>query len=420
MRSSILAVVFVGLAMPAAVGRQVDGENAAVMQSPGFVAGVLRSTRKLAGPPAPLTPIDDLLAKPVDLSFRVASLRDLAAGIEQAVDCDVWFDRRALEEAGFDLDDAIVTAESHGIPLAHFLTRTLQDCDLDWTVADGGIEITTREAAFESLCTHIYDVSDLCDGAAGLQTLIAVVSGAIAPHTWEQCGGDGAIAMDLTDDAASLVVQQTLAVQRRVAGFLDGLRRLESEPAGERQTRSAEGYWCDSERTVAIRTALARPAKGRVEFAEASLRDVADSLTEASGVPIVLDVRSVDDAGIDIDEPRISFEGRSLPLGRLLDRILRDVSMAFVVEGDQIVITTADAASERFSVAIYPVDRHIAKGRDMERIAAMLQSNVTPDMWEEMGGPAYLRAVDGDAPCLVVSHTTGGHRAVAGFLGSLK
>lgn len=420
MRCAVLVVTLACLAMPVAHGRQSDGGNATSVESPGVAPGVLRSTRKLAQPPASLTPLDDLLAKPVDLSFRVASLRDVAADIERAVGCDVSFDMRALGEAGIDLDDGIVTAQSHGIPLAYFLTRTLHDCDLDWTVQDGGIEITTREAASQTLFAHIYDVSDLCDGDDSLQTLMAVVSAVIDIPTWEQNGGAGAINIDLTDDAASLVVRNTLAVQRRIAGLIDRLRRLKAQPAGERQPLAAEGWWCDSERTVAIRTALARPAKGKVEFTVESLRDVADRLAEASGVPIVLDMRTLFDGGIDIDDLTISFEGRNQPLGRLLDRMLRDVSMAFVVEDDQIVITTADTADFRFSAAIYPVDRLLAKGRDMQRLATMLQANVTPESWEEVGGPACLRAVGGDAPCLVVSHTTAGHRAVSEFLGALK
>jgi hypothetical protein len=56
----------------------------------------------------------------------------------------------------------------------------------------------------------------------------------------------------------------------------------------------------------------------------------------------------------------------------------------------------------------------------MQAFTTMLEANVTPNTWEQAGGPAVLRAVGGDAPCLVVSHTTAGHRAVAEFLGSLK
>ncbi|MGB8853512.1 MAG: PEGA domain-containing protein [Pirellulales bacterium] len=385
---------------------------------PVLATGKLTSPRKLAQPPAPLTPIDDLLAKPVDLSFSEVSLHDVAAGIEQAVGCDVSFDRLPLD--GVDLNEPRVATQSHRTPLASFLNRMLHDHDLDWTVQDGGIEITTREAASTNLFTHMHDVSDLCDEANELQTLIDVVTSVIAPETWEQAGGEGVISMDLTNDAASLVVRQTLAVQREITGFLDRLRRLESQPAGERQTLSAEGYWSDSDRTASIRRALEQKLKGKVSFDQKSLRDVVADLTEASGVPVVLDTRGCHDAGIDLDEPIISFTGRDLPLGRLLDRMLRDVAMAFVVEDDQIVVTTADAAAVRVSVAIYPIDRLLAKGRGMQGIVDMLQANVMPVTWEPQGGWGVVRPVDGDAPCLVVLQTTAGHRAVDAFLTSLR
>ena len=387
---------------------------------PGFPFGELTSTRKLAQPPAPLTPIDDLLAKPVNVSFSAASLRDLAAGIEQAVGCDVSFDRRPLDEAGVDLDEPLVTAQSHGIPLASFLDRTLHDHELDWTVQDGGIEITTREAAAANLFTHLHDVSDLCDGVDEIQTLMDLVMSVIAPETWEHVGGAGSMNSDLTDDAASLVVRQTLAVHRGIAGLLDRLRRFKSQPAGERQPLSAEGYWGDSDRAASIRNALEQKLKGKLTFNEESLRDVAARLTEASGVPVVLDTRACEAAGIDLHEPLISFTGRDLTLGRLLDRLLRDVAMAFVVEDDQLVLTTADAAAERFAVAIYPVDQLLAKGRDIQAIVSMLERNVSPDTWESVGGAGRAMPIGGDAPCLVVLQTTAGHRAVAEFLGSLK
>lgn len=386
----------------------------------GIPSGKLTSTRKLAQPPAPLTPIDHLLAKPVNVSFSYASLRDLAARIEQAAGCDVSFDRRPLDEAGVDLNESLVTAQSHGIPLASFLDRTLHDHELDWTVQDGGIEITTGRAASENLFTHLHDVSDLCDGADEIQTLMDLVMSVIARDTWFQAGGAGSVHSDLTDDAASLVVRQPLAVHRGIAGFLYRLRRFKSQPAGERQPLSAEGYWGDSERAVSIRNALEQKLIGTVTFNHESLRDVATRLTKASGVPVVLDTRAYDDAGVDVNAALISFKGRDLTLGRLLDRLLRDVAMAFVVEDDQLVLTTADAAAERFAVAIYPVDRLLAKGRDWERIIEMLQSNVMPATWEPQGVNGMAIPVGGDAPCLVVRQTTAGHRAVAEFLGSLK
>jgi hypothetical protein len=48
-----------------------------------------------------------------------------------------------------------------------------------------------------------------------------------------------------------------------------------------------------------------------------------------------------------------------------------------------------------------------------------MTSTVEPDSWDTVGGPAAVRLVDGDVPCLVVRHSTAGHRAVHGLLESL-
>ena len=57
--------------------------------------------------------------------------------------------------------------------------------------------------------------------------------------------------------------------------------------------------------------------------------------------------------------------------------------------------------------------------RTVGSLAELVASVVKPDTWDVVGGPAVVRAVDGDVPCLIVSQTTAGHRQVLELLESL-
>ena len=410
---------------PGAGGAPAAPADARVFAGPGITPPApkvpgLRSRRTLAQPLAALTPIDALLDKPVEqaFDFQETPLRAVSSQIGEAAGVDVAFDRRALEAAGLDLEATTVTARVAGLPLASLLDAVCRDFGIAWTVRDRDVVVTTREAAQEQLLVHVHDVSDLITDDA--QLLIDVIQNCVAPQTWDTVGGPGAIRPDGTKDGAFLVVIHTLDVHRQVAAFLARLRALKAIPAGTRGPLAAEGYWNDSPQTVAIRQALDRVVPGPIEFAETPLRAALAEIGKVGGIAIAVDMKSLEEAGIDLDATTLSGRFRELPLARLLERLLDEVGLVASVERDQLVVTTKESAHQHLSVAIYPIDRLLVAGRDGQAIVDLLQTTVSPEQWDVVGGPAVARFLDGDAPCLVVEHTTAGHRAVAAFLGSLR
>ena len=410
---------------PGAGGAPAAPADSRVFAGPGITPPApkvpgLRSRRTLAQPLAALTPIDALLDKPVEkaMDFQETPLDAVARRIGEAAGVDVAFDRRALEAAGLDLEATTVTARWAGLPLASLLDTVCRDFGITWTVRDRDVVVTTLETAQEQLLVHVHDVSDLITDDC--QILIDVIQGSVAAHTWDTVGGPGAIRPDGTKDGAFLVVIHTLDVHRQVAGFLARLRTLKATPAGTRGPLAAEGYWNDSPQTVAIRQALDRVVPGPIEFAETPLRAALAEIEKVGGVAIAVDSGSLTAAGIDLDATTLSGRFRELPLARLLERLLDEVGLVASVERDQLVVTTKESAHQHLSVAIYPIDRLLVAGRDGQAIVDLLQTTVSPEQWDVVGGPAVARFLDGDAPCLVVEHTTAGHRAVAAFLGSLR
>lgn len=378
----------------------------------------LRSTRTLAEPPAPLTLLDDVLAKPVELVFEETSLRRVAEAIGRVAEIDVVFDLPALTDAGIDIDATTITAHAAGLPLALLLDAACRDLDLAWTVRDRDLVITTRDADAERLFTHVHDVSDLITD--DFPMLIDAVQGSVGPETWNVTGGPGSIGPDGTTKGAFLVARQTLAMQRRVAGLLARLRTLKATPASARGPLAAEGYWHDSQPAVRIRAAFDRVVPGRIGFAETPLRAVLAQVAEATGVAIGIDAAALADAGVDLDATTVTASMRDVPVTRMIERVLDGHDLVAVVRGDQVVVTTAAASAADLSVAVYPIDRLLAAGRSAAAIVELVQAHVEPDTWESVGGAAVVKPLDGDAPSLVVSQTTAGHRAVAAFLAKLR
>jgi hypothetical protein len=364
--------------------------------------------------PKPLTAIDGVLEKPLEqpMEFNETPLRDVIAGFRKVAGIDVLIDRRGLEDAGIDLDWPITPLLPAGLPLATALDVALRGVDLTWIVRDDLLEITTPERAHERLFVHVHDVADLADTADGLQLLIDLVQSSVAPTTWDTVGGPGSI----RPDSATLVISQSWQLQRQVAGFLDILRRLKATPAEARRPLGVGGYWSDQPAAVAARAALAKPVTA--DFHETPLREVTAALSKEAGVPIAVDTRSLEDAGLELDLP-VTFAVAGKPLAVVLDRMLEPLELVGEVQDEGLVVTTAEQAENTMTVAVYPVG-HLGGGdRSVGSLAELIMSTLQPDSWDTVGGPAAVRPVDGDVPCLVVSHSTAGHRQVHGFLESL-
>jgi len=408
--------VEIGLGEAAAAGARGMGVGA------GFaprqeVPATLKSSRKLASPPKPLTKLDEVLAKPIEFEFVETPLRDAVAQIGKNAGVEMFADMRALEEAGID-SEAHLTASASGRSLAASLDAVLDDLDLTWTVVDDALKVTTVEAANEELMPHIFEVTDLCEESP--ETLIDAIQNAIDLVSWTDQGGGGSIRPDTSDAGSFLVVSQTLARQRRIQGFLDSLRRLKAMPVDKRSPVAGEGYWNVSEPTVQARAALGKAITVSAE--KTPLRDVVVQVAKEAGVPIDIDTRAIKIAGIDLQMP-VTFQAGPLPLATLLERMLRPFDLTYTIVFERLVVTTREREAERFSVAVYPVNRLVGagpKGRSFQSLVDLLQATVTPDSWGELGGPAMVRWLDGEPACLVISHSTAGHRAVDAFLRSLR
>jgi len=366
-----------------------------------------------------LTDIDADLAKPTSFDFLMTPLRDVLAVVADVSGVPVTANVHALSDAGFDLDDAVVSLDVNGVPLASNLDAICDLLDLEWIVRDDTIEFTTHEAADDDdQIAWTVNVTDLSRDA---EWLVDFITAAVSPETWSCNGGMGAILTDETRDTSAIIVQNSFTVLRHIAGLLGCIRRIAAMPEGGSTPLAADGYWSDATSAVAARKALATPMT--VNLKEASLREAVVQISDLAGVPISLDWPALEAAGIDADGFVVTFSAKKTQLSKLLDRMLKPHGLTWDIRYERLLITTIDMATERMSVAVYPISHLLAKARDPEKLIDTVQSAVTPDAWERVGGMAFLKEFQhhlASAPrMIVIRHSAAGHSAVHAFLRKL-
>jgi hypothetical protein len=102
-----------------------------------------------------------------------------------------------------------------------------------------------------------------------------------------------------------------------------------------------------------IYSALDEPVS-RFEFTETPLRDVIAQIRDAHNIPVELDVKALEDAGIDLDTP-ITQNLSGISLRSALRLLLGNIDLTYLVKNEVLLITTTEKAQENLVVKVYPV-----------------------------------------------------------------
>jgi hypothetical protein len=306
----------------------------------------------------------------------------------------------------------------------HHLLRQL---NLDYTVREGALLITTPDALQEQLIAKLYPIDDLIDdepwplGEFDFDDLAQVIQATIEPATWEDIGGFGS----LEEVGKQLRVRQTLAAQQRVEQFLAALRQAR----GLAKRVVADGrpqppVLVDDVDHAPIRAALKR--RIQLEAIETPLAEIVAQLNRATGVSVLLDVSALEEIGIGGDTPVThAFGGARLELD--LQQLLRQHGLVWEIRDDALVVTTPEAAEARLQVRLYPLvdllhelDAPVidAEDCDYELLIEMLTHIVRPTTWEEVGGPAS--AVVAGRGCLAIAQTSAAFREIDDFFAAYR
>lgn len=168
--------------------------------------------------------------------------------------------------------------------------------------------------------------------------------------------------------------------------------------------------------------------RGSIDAAQMPLRDFADRLSQQFGVPIDLDQKRLEEAGVNQDSP-INKRLESIPLEAILQHGLREVELTFTIRNHVILITTPEAAESELTTKVYPVRDLVAYrfadagkhgyDEDYESLIELITTTIAPDSWDEVGGPGSIEEFE-NARTLVISQTDEVHRAIEPLLVKLR
>jgi hypothetical protein len=355
--------------------------------------------------------------------FLDVPIREVIETLSAKLNIDIVLDQRSLDDFGIGAN-APITRVSSGISNRSFLRLLLQELELTYVVKDQALWITTVEYAESMLLTKVYPVGDLIhdvDEETGpgfdYDSLIAVVTNTVAPDSWDKVGGPSAI----DGIYGSLVVSTTTDVHEQITSLLDTYREIVAKDK-EGQT-GAGPYFAESPGNATVRTRLNLPLTAK--HIDVPLPDVLDHIAAELKLPIVIDVKALDDFGIDTSAP-VTANFNAVPLQIALRRMLHELELTFTVRDEVLMVTTPEQAERQLQFALYPVRDLVSYGEvddpdtyDWDSLIQIIESTVAPDTWSTVGGPGDIQVLMPTAT-LVIPQTEDVHEQITGLLGKLR
>jgi hypothetical protein len=179
--------------------------------------------------------INAALDEPCELDFAEQPLSDVMDKLGEAHHVRIHLDSKALTDAGVGSDTPI-TRSITGVSLRTALKLLLSELDLTYLIRHEVLMITSKTEAENMLTTKVYPVFDLVvrspDAppsvpALNFRSLIDNITANLAPTTWDEVGGPGAI-LSFTN-AGALVISQTMEVHEEIVEYLRALREVGAE-----------------------------------------------------------------------------------------------------------------------------------------------------------------------------------------------
>ena len=197
----------------------------------------LRKAQRVQGPTptfiegsAAETAIERALASPVTLDLVEVPLAELADYLRETYKISVVLDELELEEGADSVTPQTrVTVKASAVPLEAALRQALDPIDAAATVEDEALILTSSNAAEATFDTRVYPVGDLVpagpNGQRDYEPLCRQIQLAVPDKPgWAEKGGYGVLKEFALSRA--IVVSQSPTMHRRIAKYLEGLRKL--------------------------------------------------------------------------------------------------------------------------------------------------------------------------------------------------
>ncbi|MBC8876935.1 MAG: hypothetical protein H8E44_46495 [Planctomycetes bacterium] len=205
---------------------------------------MLDNTQKKATTPK----IHERLKQKVEVSFENTPLSEVLEEIGKKARLNIAIDKAGVQEEGVTVDEPVTIQLASAISVKSALNLILEPLHLDYVIVGEVLKVTGESRIAARAFPRVYNVANLVvpfpdpditlspkgnwvtppprqDVAPDFDTIIELVTSTIAPHSWEDVGGPGAIEAFPTN--LSLVISQTNDVHEEIGDLLEQLRRLQ-------------------------------------------------------------------------------------------------------------------------------------------------------------------------------------------------
>jgi|GEM_PF-3484379 len=357
----------------------------------------LPTTRRNAAAQARLK---GLLEKKAGFKLEEKPLAEVLELLESKHGLPLKMDEREIQDHGLSLD-VTVSLDLSDAAIESVLEQILEPLQLDWYFRDETLWITSASST-KVLVRKLYPVRDLLlhdpqrDVEADSRPMAELLMMSVAQTSWQVTGGQASV-KGLAD---MLVVSQSRRGHQQVARFLEDLRRARRSEPGKYEVPLDDPL-------------LSKSVK--LEVKGMPLSRVAVRLAEMAGVPVALDRKGFETAGLDPDQA-VTMRASDLELRSLLNLMLEPLGLSWQLKGKLILIQPRMMAPHE--TRIYNV-RHLLRPRadgrdyDYDALCEALRSTVAAGEWNEGGGQGSLNRFQG---LLIVSHEPRVHTEIRELL----
>lgn len=399
-------------------------------------------------------PLEEILAAPAKLHCQDMPVRRVVAQLASTHKFNVFFDPRWVV---FGDAEHVVDLHLEHATVGTALRAALSRGGLAYYVRGEVVVVTCVDNAANQTAAVTYDVQDLLEKLERKDTypasrpedeLLDAITSTVSPGEWNIVGGP----CTTTYVGRMLVVGATAEVHDDVKRLLADLRTAYRLRGGKKNAAVAPTA-TDLHRRVSVSLDEITPLEFIGRIREMTGRDVLIG-PRAVDLSIKRESASPDDpvgtsapstatqrklalspAGLEtalvrhrLARIKVSLELKETSIRDVLDAFCREAKMGWAQEGDMLVLTSSEAARDRLRTQVYdlrdvmslpPTAGQDASDAefDLDLLLEVMMDSVTPDDWDDVGGPASLSVLD---DMLIVSHYEAGHAALEELFQKLR
>lgn len=163
-----------------------------------------------------------------------------------------------------------------------------------------------------------------------------------------------------------------------------------------------------------------------VDFDNRSLLAVLAWLKARGDFLLNIDHQALTDEGIQLHNLGANLGAKGISLGAVLDAVLKQNDLTWVVRHGQVLVTTQTAAEDHLTVKAYevrdllveqPHEEVISADYDYDSLIGLIQATVGPQTWDEVGGAGTAQSFQG---MLVIAQTRAVHDQLHRLLVQLR